>query len=51
VQRTGENAWRSGEFVLTSQATRIENGEVVQKYDLGDHPERKKILAAFAAFD
>jgi hypothetical protein len=51
VRRTGESAWRSGEFVLTSQATRIENGDVVQKYDLKDHPEREKILAAFAAFE
>jgi hypothetical protein len=51
VRRTGENAWRNGEFVLTSEAIRIENGEIVQKYDLGNHPEREKILAAFAAFD
>ncbi|MFZ2490683.1 MAG: hypothetical protein WA208_04280 [Thermoanaerobaculia bacterium] len=50
VQRTGEQAWRSGEFVLTSQATRLENGAAVEKYDLANHPEREKILATFAAF-
>lgn len=51
VQRTGEKAWRSGEFVLTSEATRLESGTAAQRYDLGNHPEREKILATFAAFE
>lgn len=51
VRRTGEKAWRSGEFVLTSEATRLENGTAVEKYDLGDHPERETIIATFAAFE
>lgn len=50
LSRTGEQAWRSGEFVLTSKATRIENGEA-EKYDLKDHPERETIIATFAAFE
>lgn len=51
VRRTGEKAWRSAEFVLTSEATHLENGAVIAKYDLANHPEREKILATFAAFE
>ncbi|MFN2238526.1 MAG: hypothetical protein ABR524_03985 [Thermoanaerobaculia bacterium] len=51
VRRTGEKAWRNGEFVLVSAAMRIESGEPVQKYDLENHPEREKILEAFASFE
>lgn len=50
VRRTDEPAWRSGEFVLLDTATLIENGEVVQKFSLKEHPDRDRILETFKSF-
>lgn len=50
VRRTNEPAWRSAEFVLLDTASRIENGEVTQKFSLKDHPDRDRILEVFRSF-
>jgi hypothetical protein len=49
-RRTHEPAWRSQEFVLLNTASPIENGAVVRKFVVADHPEREKVLKVFGAF-
>ena len=49
-RRTNEPAWRSQEFVLVNTASLIENGAVVRRFVVADHPEREKVLKVFGAF-
>jgi len=49
-RRSGEPAWRNEEFVLVNEASLLENGEVVGKFKVTEHPASEKILETFKSF-
>jgi hypothetical protein len=48
--KTNDPAWRNEEFVLQNSFSLIENGKVVAKFLVKEHPKSAKLLEVFQSF-